>query len=98
MLLLTFKVGPNRYAIDTARVVELIPRVALRPVPHAPAFLVGLLGYRGKIVPVIDLGLLLDTAPCRDHLSTRIMLVNHGQGGENCGEQDQNAWVHDGGQ
>ena len=65
MLLLTFTAGANRYAIDVARVVELVPRVELRPVPHAPAFLAGLLGYRGKVVPVIDLGLLLDAAPCR---------------------------------
>jgi chemotaxis-related protein WspB len=75
MLLLTFTVGPNRYAIDVARIVELVPRVELRSVPHAPAFLAGLLGYRGNVVPVIDLCLLLDVAPCRDCLSTRIILV-----------------------
>ena len=56
MLLLTFTAGANRYAIDVARVVELVPRVELRAIPHAPAFLAGLLGYRGKVVPVIDLG------------------------------------------
>src|ERR1700678_1819183 len=75
MLLLTFTVGPNRYAIDVARIVELVPRVDRRSVPHAPAFLAGLLGYRGNVVPVIDLCLLLDAAPCRDCLSTRIILV-----------------------
>ena len=76
MLLLTFTAGANRYAVDVARVVEVVPRVELRKIPHAPAFLAGLLGYRGKVVPVIDLGLLLDVAPCRDCLSTRIILVN----------------------
>src|SRR5271170_2284779 len=76
MLLLTFTAGANRYAVDVARVVELIPRVELRPVPHAPAFLAGLLGYRGKVVPVVDLGVLLDAPPCPDRLSTRIILVN----------------------
>ena len=63
MLLLTFTAGPNRYAIDVTRIVELVPRVELRKIPHAPAFLAGLLGYRGKVVPVIDLGLLLDVPP-----------------------------------
>jgi chemotaxis-related protein WspB len=76
MLLLTFTAGANRYAIDVARVVELVPRVELRTVPHAPAFLSGLLGYRGQVVPVIDLGVLLDAVPCRQCLSTRIILVN----------------------
>ncbi len=76
MLLLTFTAGANRYAVDVARVVELVPRVALRPVPHAPAFLAGLLGYRGAVVPVVDLGVLLEAPPCPDRLSTRIILVN----------------------
>ena len=98
MLLLTFTAGPNRYAIDVARVVELVPKVALRSIPHAPAFLAGLLGYRGKVVPVIDLGLLLDAAPCRDRLSTRIILVNGAPGDQNRGKQDRDESVQDGGQ
>jgi chemotaxis-related protein WspB len=76
MLLLTFTAGTNRFAVDVTRVVEVVPRVELRKIAHAPAHLVGLLGYRGNIVPVFDLGLLLDAAPCRDRLSTRIILVN----------------------
>jgi chemotaxis-related protein WspB len=89
MLLLTLTAGANRYAVDVARVVELVPRVELRPVPHAPAFLAGLLGYRGKVVPVIDLGLLLGAAPCPDRLSTRIILVNDPSGDHNQREDDR---------
>ena len=88
MLLLTFIAGANRYAIDVARVVELVPKVELRSIPHAPLYLAGLLGYRGKVVPVIDLGLLVGTAPCRDCLSTRIILVNDAPGYLNHGEDD----------
>jgi chemotaxis-related protein WspB len=80
MLLLTLKVGPNRYAIDATRVIELVPRVELRSIPHAPSFLAGLLGYRGQNVPVIDLGSLFCSIPCRDCLSTRIILVNDAPG------------------
>jgi chemotaxis-related protein WspB len=83
MLLLTFTAGANRYAVDVARVVEVVPRVELRPVPHAPAFLAGLLGYRGKVVAVIDLSVLLDAPPCPDRLSTRIILVNVAPGNHN---------------
>ena len=88
MLLLTFIAGANRYAIDVARVVELVPKVELRSIPHAPPYLAGLLGYRGKVVPVIDLGLLMGTAPCRDCLSTRIILVNDAPGDHNHGKDD----------
>jgi chemotaxis-related protein WspB len=76
MLLLTLKAGTNRYAIDVARVIELIPHVELTMIPHAPPFLAGLLGYRGKVIPVIDLGLLLHSIPSRRCLSTRIILVS----------------------
>jgi chemotaxis-related protein WspB len=76
MLLLTFIAGGNRYAVDTARVIELVPRIELRSVPHAPTVLAGLLSYRGTVVPVIDLGVLLAAAGCRDRLSTRIILVD----------------------
>jgi chemotaxis-related protein WspB len=93
MLLVTFTAGANRYAINVARVVEIVPRVELRPIPYAPAFLAGLLGYRGHIVPVIDLGLLLDMAACRDRLSTRIILVNDAPGDHNRGKQDRDESV-----
>jgi chemotaxis-related protein WspB len=76
MMLLSFTAGANRYAVEIKRVVELIPKVTLRLVPHAPPFLAGLLGYRGKVIPVIDLSSLLGAAPCRDCLNTRIILVD----------------------
>ncbi len=85
MLLLTLKAGVNRYAIDVARVIEVVPKVELRPVPHAPLFLTGLLAYRGKVIPVLDLGLLLSSDGCRDCLSTRIILVNDAPGDHNPG-------------
>ena len=89
MLLLTFTAGANRYAVDVTRVVELVPRVELQLIPHAPTFLAGLLGFRGKVVPVIDLGLLLDVGPCRDCLSTRIILVNDSPVNHNRWNQDR---------
>ena len=76
MLLLTFTVGPNQYAIDVVRIIEVVPRVELRQISHATVALSGLLDYRGNIVPVIDLGQLLGEAACRDRLSTRVILVN----------------------
>jgi chemotaxis-related protein WspB len=97
MLLLTFTAGTNRYAVDVGRIVELIPKVELRPIPHAPAFLAGLLGYRGKVVPVIDVALLLDAPPCRNRLSTRIILVNDTPGDHNRQQGDRDDLGGDGG-
>jgi chemotaxis-related protein WspB len=89
MLILTFTAGGNCYGVDVAQVVELVPRVELRTIPHAPGFLAGFLGYRGQVVPVIDLGLLLGAGPCPDRLSTRIILVKPEPGNHNQTEEDR---------
>ncbi len=75
-MVLTFRVAANAYAIDAKRIVEVVPRVVLRSIPHAPADFVGLFHYRGSIAPVIDMGLLMGSTACRDSLSTRIILVD----------------------
>src|SRR5207302_1737530 len=59
MLLLVFRVAEDAYAIEAGRVVEVVPRVALRRLPHAPEALAGVFRYRGRVVPVIELGVLL---------------------------------------
>ena len=76
MLLLTFRAAENLYAVNVAYVVEVVPRVDLRRMPHSPDFIAGLFDYRGTVVPVIDLGIRLGSEGCRDRLSTRIILVN----------------------
>ncbi len=76
MLLLAFTIDANRYAVDAARVIEVVPRVRLRTAPLAPGYLAGLLSYRGRIVPILELGLLIGSDRCRDRLATRILLVD----------------------
>ena len=77
MLMLVFYVGNDRYALDSAQVVEVIPRVRLRKVYHVPTYVAGLFNYRGAIVPVIDLGYLIQDSPCSSLFSTRIIMVNY---------------------
>jgi len=76
MLLLTFQAAGALYGVDAARVVSVIPRVNLRALPHAPAFLAGVFEHRGEVVSVIDLGVLLGSTPAPHRLSTRIILVD----------------------
>jgi chemotaxis-related protein WspB len=87
MLLLRFTAGTNRYAVDALRVVEVIPRVDLRQIPHAPEYFAGFLRYRGRVAPVIDLGSFLGASPCRERLSTRIILVKAAPGNDNDSKQ-----------
>ncbi len=77
MLMLIFSVDDNLYALDTAHVVEVIPRVNLRQLHQVPEYVAGLFNYRGAIVPVIDLCQLIQNHPSRSYLSTRIIMVNY---------------------
>lgn len=75
-MVLTFRVADNAYAVDARRIVEVVPHIDLRPVPHAPDYFAGLFHYRGSIAPVVDMSLLMGAGACRDSLSTRIILVD----------------------
>ncbi|MBE9208295.1 purine-binding chemotaxis protein CheW [Nostoc sp. LEGE 06077] len=77
MLMLLFNVGNERYAIASQKVVEVIPLVLLKTLPHTPPHIAGVFNYRGRIVPVIDVCQLMEGKPCGDNLSTRIILTNY---------------------
>ena len=79
MLMLVFYVDKNLYAIESSRVVEVIPRVSYREVHHAPEYVMGVFNYRGSIVPVLDLCRLIQGTPSKGYLSTRVMMVNYPQ-------------------
>ena len=77
MLFLLFTAGENRYAVETRRVKEVIPRVALRSCPSAPDYVAGLINYRGDVTPVVDLSKFLTQTPCPVRLSTRIIVISY---------------------
>ena len=77
MLLLQFQAGNDRYGLDASRVIEVVPLVVFRPLPHADPCVAGLFNYRGTMVPVIDLTALLTGASSRPLFSTRIILTDY---------------------
>jgi len=84
-LLLLFSAGGPLYAMESKDVVEVIPRVALRPAVNLPSYVSGLFNYRGVVVPVIDLCFLLHGRPSGQNLSSRIIMVT----GPNSAAKDQ---------
>jgi chemotaxis-related protein WspB len=82
MLALTFQVGGDRLALDVRRIREVVPRVRLHRPADSPPWLAGVFVYRGHVVPVLDLHRLIGAGECPPHLSTRIILVPHRQGGD----------------
>ncbi len=75
MLVLTFQVGPEHVGLDIRRVLEVIPRVELRPLTGTPKWVAGVFVYHGRVIPVVDLFQLTGHGECPSHLSSRIILV-----------------------
>jgi chemotaxis-related protein WspB len=73
---LHLNVGEERYALPSASVVEVVPAVALRAVPGTPPAVAGLLAYRGRVVPVVDLSRLFGRGAAPSRLSTRIAVCD----------------------
>ncbi|MHC8288526.1 chemotaxis protein CheW [Pseudomonas sp. XS1P51] len=76
-LFLVFRVGNERYALQAIEVAEVLPRLPLRPIAQAPAWVAGVFAYRGAVVPVIDLSALTFGEPAQARTSTRLVLVNY---------------------
>ena len=77
VLLLLFKLGNDRYALNASQVVEVLPLVSLKKVPQALPGVAGVFSYHGDPVPVIDLCELVLGKPASPRLSTRIILVKY---------------------
>ncbi|MGA7886915.1 MAG: chemotaxis protein CheW [Acidobacteriaceae bacterium] len=61
----SLRVGGMLFAVPIARVLEILGRPLLQPVPLAPEFFGGLVHYRGEVLAAISLRRLLgmDSAP-----------------------------------
>ncbi len=75
MLFLLFQVGADRYALETSRVVEVVPLLEFKRLPNAPKGVAGFFNYRGQPVPAVDLSELTLGRPAVERLSTRIVIV-----------------------
>ena len=60
---LTFLLQGAWYAVEASWVREILRLPALTPLSEAPHYIIGVVNYRGHIVPVMDLGLRLGKPP-----------------------------------
>lgn len=82
VLMLLFSAGGLLYAIESRHVVEVIPRVNLRPVLNQSDQLAGMFNYRGSVLPVVDLCRWIHGSASGGQLSSRIIMVNIAKGSE----------------
>lgn len=72
---LTFTLDGERYAVEIAKVREVLELTAVNKVPRTPAFMRGVINLRGNIVPVIDLRLKLGLAATERTQDTCIVIT-----------------------
>jgi len=60
--LVSFQVNDGEYAVDIAKVVEIIYFKPVTPIPKAPTFIEGVIELRGAVIPVVDLKKRLEVA------------------------------------
>ncbi|NWB84873.1 chemotaxis protein CheW [Pseudomonas gingeri] len=76
-LFLVFRIQGERYALEAVEVVEVLPRLQLKPIAQAPAWVAGVLAHRGAMVPVIDVSAMTFGEPAAARTSTRLVLVHY---------------------
>ena len=54
-----FRIGSERYGLPLATVREVVPPASMSLVPRAPEAVKGIMNLRGRVVTVVELGVLL---------------------------------------
>jgi len=72
---ITFKLGDELFAIDVARVREVLEVSTITKVPTAPACMRGVVNVRGQATPVVDLRLRFGLPQASDTVHTRIIVM-----------------------
>jgi purine-binding chemotaxis protein CheW len=51
---LSFTICGDHYAVNVAKVLEVLQEESITPVPNAPAYIRGIINFRGDVVPVFE--------------------------------------------
>jgi len=74
MRVLLFDHADRRYGLDTSRVVEVLPAVRWRPLEGTPAWTLGLFERQERLLPLVDLAILLGGPPTLLRAGSRIVV------------------------
>lgn len=77
--ILIFKLAVQRYGLPVEQVVEVVHMVAITALPDLPAGMLGVINYRGDVIPLLDLRQALEVPAQKVHLSTPIVIARTGQ-------------------
>ncbi len=73
--LVSFKMGEEEFGVDILKVQEINRMMEITKVPNAPMFVEGVINLRGRVIPVIDLRVILNMQQVECGNDTRIVVV-----------------------
>ena len=79
---LTFKLGEEVFALDIAKVREVLDFTAITKVPRTPEFMRGVINLRGSVVPVVDMRLKFGMTKTEQTVNTCIIIAEVEMDGE----------------
>lgn len=72
---LTFRLAKETFAVDVAKVREILDFAAITKVPQTPDFMRGVINLRGSVVPVVDMKLKFGMDPTEKTVNTCIIVL-----------------------
>jgi purine-binding chemotaxis protein CheW len=72
---LTFMLGEEVFALDVAKVREILDFTTVTKVPQTPAYMRGVINLRGSVVPVLDLRLKFGMSATEKTVNTCVIVV-----------------------
>ncbi len=79
---LTFTLAEEVFALDIAKVREVLDFTTVTKVPQTPEFMRGVINLRGNVVPVVDMRLKFGMAMTEKTVNTCVIIVEIGIDGE----------------
>ena len=73
---LSFIVGDELFAVNVTKVLEVLQKQKITPVPNTPDFIRGIINFRGEIVPVFETRIKFNLEPRDAALSYVIMILD----------------------
>jgi len=79
---LTFKLDEEVFAVDVAKVREILDFTTITKVPQTPDFMRGVINLRGSVVPVVDMRLKFGMSQTGKTVNTCVIVMEIALGGE----------------
>jgi len=73
---LTFALGHEKFAIKVEHVQEVVEFGQYTRVPHAPAYMLGIINLRGRVLPLLDTKLKLGLQATERTAKSRVMVLD----------------------